>query len=67
LEASIRRPEELATLVGQWLADANSFRALRQRYQQERLKAHPAQIVDRLLSQSVERCVEHPVEQSPAH
>lgn len=59
LEASIRRPEELATLVGRWLADAPSYGALRQRYQQQRLLADPVRIVDRLLYLPVDRPVEH--------
>lgn len=49
LESSIRRPEELATLVGRWLADAPSYGALRQRYQQQRLMADPVRIVARFL------------------
>jgi UDP-N-acetylglucosamine:LPS N-acetylglucosamine transferase len=53
LEVSIRRPEELATLAGRWLADAPSYGALRQRYQQQRLMADPAQIVARFLSTPV--------------
>jgi UDP-N-acetylglucosamine:LPS N-acetylglucosamine transferase len=48
LEASIRRPEELATLVGQWLADPVAYGALRQRYQEQRLLADPVKIVGRL-------------------
>jgi len=64
LEASILRPEELATMVGCWLADASSYGALRQRYQQQRLMADPRQIVARLLSQPVERLVQRPFKQS---
>ncbi|MCP9941534.1 hypothetical protein KBY70_03865 [Cyanobium sp. ATX 6E8] len=49
LEVSIRRPEELATLVGRWLADPAGYGALRQCYQQQRLMADPAQTVGRLI------------------
>jgi hypothetical protein len=56
LEASIRRPEELASLVSQWLADPTSAGALRQRYQQQRLLANPARIVARLVQSSVGFC-----------
>ena len=48
LETSIRKPEELATVVQQWLADPSSYQALRDRYQQHRLHADPAQLVARL-------------------
>ena len=48
LEASIRRPQELATLVAQWLADPAAYAALRQRYQEQRLLADPGEIVERL-------------------
>lgn len=56
LEASIRRPEELVSLVSQWLADPTGTGALRQRYQQQRLMANPAQIVGRLIQPSVGFC-----------
>ena len=46
LEVSIRRPQQLAALVRQWLADPQAYQALRLRYQQERLRADPAAIVD---------------------
>jgi processive 1,2-diacylglycerol beta-glucosyltransferase len=50
LEASIRRPEELAALVRQWLADPVGYAALRQRYQQHRLSADPVGLLGRLFS-----------------
>jgi hypothetical protein len=48
LEASIRRPEELVTLVGTWLADPVGYASLRRGYQQKRLLANPIEIVERL-------------------
>jgi len=48
LERSIRRPEALAAMLGQWLADPADYQALRRRYQQHRLQANPLEIVERL-------------------
>ena len=48
LESSIRRPEELAALVRQWLAAPEGYSAWRQRYQQHRLSADPIGLLARL-------------------
>jgi UDP-N-acetylglucosamine:LPS N-acetylglucosamine transferase len=54
LGASIRRPEELASLVGGWLADHAGYGALRQCYQQQRLKADPVQTLGCLVQSALE-------------
>ncbi|MEI8251137.1 MAG: hypothetical protein WCF98_08210 [Synechococcus sp. ELA057] len=41
LEVSIRRPQELAALVGQWFSDPASYQALRSRTHHHRLSADP--------------------------
>jgi UDP-N-acetylglucosamine:LPS N-acetylglucosamine transferase len=50
LEHSIRRPEQLAALVAQWLGNPHDYAALRQRYQDHRLRSDPEQILKTLLS-----------------
>jgi len=47
---SIRRPEQLAALVAQWLENPHDYAALRQRYQDHRLRSDPEQILKTLLS-----------------
>lgn len=41
LEVSIRRPAQLAAVVGDWLADPGAYQALRDRYQQHLLPGDP--------------------------
>lgn len=53
LEVSIRRPADLASVVGGWLADPAEYQALRSRYAEHRLQSDPEQIV-RALSGVVE-------------
>ena len=49
LAHSIRRPEQLAALVAQWLDNPHDYAALRQRYQDHRLRSDPDQILKSLL------------------
>jgi processive 1,2-diacylglycerol beta-glucosyltransferase len=49
LEHSIRRPQELATLVQHWLEDPTAYHQLRQRYQQHRLRANPDDLLAHLM------------------
>lgn len=49
LEVSIRRPAQLSTLVASWLDDSAAYQALRSRYQQQRLRSEPRQILDQLI------------------
>lgn len=49
LEVSIRRPADLARVVGRWLEDPAEYRALRSRYAEHRLQSDPKQIVRALL------------------
>jgi UDP-N-acetylglucosamine:LPS N-acetylglucosamine transferase len=48
LETSIRRPRQLAAVVQRWLEDPAVYQALRSRYQQHRLQADPAAILEQL-------------------
>jgi len=48
LETSIRRPQQLAAVVQRWLEDPSAYQALRSRYQQHRLQADPAAILEAL-------------------
>ncbi|MBM5785476.1 MAG: hypothetical protein FJ076_11780 [Cyanobacteria bacterium K_DeepCast_35m_m1_288] len=48
LEVSIRRPRELAAVVQRWLEDPAAYQALRSCYQQHRLQADPAVILEQL-------------------
>lgn len=45
LEVSIWRPAQLAAVVGRWLNDPAAYQALRSRYQQQRLPAHPEAVL----------------------
>jgi UDP-N-acetylglucosamine:LPS N-acetylglucosamine transferase len=45
LEVSIWRPAQLAAVVSQWLNDPTTYQALRSRYQQQRLPAHPEAVL----------------------
>jgi len=49
LDTVMRRPAELAAVVGRWLAEPQRYALLRQRMQEHRLRCDPAAVVQDLL------------------